>query len=185
MIDRLIVRLYLERNENAIIETDRKYKNYCYVIANNILNNPEDSKETVNDTYLRVWNSIPPKRPKNLRTFLGKITRNLAVDKWRKKSAQKRRDEMTVALEELEDCISDVNFPEEFVQADELSVLISEFLWTLPAVQRRLFVQRYWYLEPISNLCREFHFSQSKVTSMLFRLRIQLKNYLDERGEFN
>ncbi len=181
MDDAHIVTLYWDWNEQAIIETDKKYRNYCYVISNNILKNVEDTDENINDTYLHTWNSIPPKRPKELKTFLGKIARQLAIDKWRKKSADKRSYELTVALDELADCIFDYHNLDEEIQARELAELINQFLWELPENPRRLFVRRYWYVESISSLSHEFGYSQSKVTSMLLRVRKKLMKFLDER----
>lgn len=145
MDDADIVELYWQRDESAIRETETKYGQYCFSIAFNILSDTEDSKECVNDTWLRAWNAIPPSRPDRLRIFLAKITRNLSFDKYRLKAANKRGGgEITLALEELGECVSsalDVEF--EFYE-QELVKSLNGFLYALPKRESNIFLRRYF-----------------------------------------
>lgn len=180
MEDECIVDLYWARSENAISETSKKYGNYCYSIACHILGNAEDADESVNDTYLEAWNSIPPHRPSVLSTFLGKITRRISIDRWRGRTAKKRGGgEMVLVLDELSDCIPSGQSVEREAEAAELSRLIDRFVMSLPPVERRVFICRYWYLAPIAEIAHRFGFSQSKVKMMLHRQRKNLLNYLE------
>ena len=184
MEDDSIVNLYWARSENAISETSKKYGNYCYSIAYGILGNIEDADESVNDTYLDAWNSIPPHRPSILSTFLGKITRRISIDKWRGRTAKKRRGgEIVLVLDELSDCIHSNQNVEHEVEAAELVQLIDSFVMSLSPMERRVFICRYWYFDPISEIAQRFGFSQSKVKMMLHRQRKNLLNRL-EREEF-
>ena len=183
MDDELIVKLYWDRSENAISETDRKYGAYCHSIAYGILQSKEDAEESVNDTYMDAWNSMPPHRPSILATFLGKITRRISIDRWRNLNRAKRGGgEVTLALEELEYCVSDMQNVELEYERKELIRCYHAFLDTLEDTERRVFLMRYWYLEPIGNIAERFGFSQSKVTSMLFRTREKLRKRLHEEG---
>lgn len=185
MEDCSIVDLFWTRSESAITETASKYGNYCYAIAFNILANVEDAHESVNDTYLGAWNSMPPHRPSILSTFLGKITRRQSIDKWRKKNAKKRGDgEILYALDELADCIPSDHNVEREVEVAELAKLIDDFVTALPATERRVFVCRYWYLDPIPAISKQFGFSESKVKSMLHRTRGKLLSHLKKEGVF-
>ena len=183
MEDSAIVDLYFLRSETAIVETDRKYGKYCFTIAHNILANREDSEESVSDTYLAAWKSIPPRRPAVLATYLGKITRRIAIDRWRGRSADKRGGgEVILALEELADCIPDGSSPEERVFKKELGRCINRFLDNLPQQERNVFLLRYWYLHPVADIAEKFSWTQSKVTSMLHRLRGKLHKQLAKEG---
>ncbi len=183
MEDDSIVNLYWARSENAISETSKKYGNYCYSIAYNILGNVEDADESVNDTYLDAWNNIPPHRPSILSTFLGKITRRIAIDKWRGRTAEKRGGgEIVLVLDELSDCIPSNQSVEHEVEAAELSQLIDNFVMSLPPMERRVFICRYWYLDPIADIAQRFGFSQSKVKMMLHRQRKKLLNRLEREA---
>ena len=184
MEDDSIVNLYWARCENAISETSKKYGNYCHSIAYGILGNIEDADESVNDTYLDAWNSIPPHRPSILSTFLGKITRRISIDKWRGRTAKKRGGgEIVLVLDELSDCIPSNQNVEPEVEAAELVQLIDSFVMSLSPMERRVFICRYWYFDPISEIAQRFGFSQSKVKMMLHRQRKNLLNRL-EREEF-
>lgn len=186
MEDKQIVDLYWQRSERAIDETARKYGGYCYAIAKGILDDTEDARETVNDTYLGAWNSIPPHKPLVLSTYLGKLTRRYALKRRERQSAQKRGSgEVALALEELSGCIPSGDSPQRHVEQRELTASLDRFLGTLPPVQRRVFVCRYWYLDPISDIAERFGFSQSKVKSMLHRLRKQLKQHLEREGLYD
>lgn len=186
MNDAAIVNLYWERSERAIEETAAKYGKYCHAIAYNILYNEEDAKECVNDTYMGAWNSMPPHRPEILSTFLGKITRRISLKKWRYKNAEKRGGgEVTLALEELMECIPAGGQVGERIEAEELSRSISQFLHKLMDTDRRIFVLRYWYLKPVTEISNQFGFSESKVKSILYRVRGRLLEYLKKEGVFD
>lgn len=183
MEDLEIVELYWNRNEDAIKETSKKYGNYCYSISYNILNNNEDAQECVNDTYLSAWNAIPPHHPNILSTFLGKITRRLSLNKWREKNAQKRGGgEIVLSFDELEECIGTNDYAKEELEAEELTKTINTFLSTLKEDERKVFVCRYFYFEPIDDIAVRFMFTPSKVKMMLKRTRDKLKDYLVKEG---
>lgn len=182
MDDSGILELYFIRNERAIQETDEKYGAYCGAIAYRILQNREDAEETVNDTWLSAWNAIPPKRPNCLQGFLGRITRNGAIDRWRRNTAEKRKGEMVLALEELGECVSSGDSVEQQVQAAELGRVLEEFLKTLPEDRRRMFLLRYWYFTPIRELAQRLGWTEGRVRTTLHRVRRQLLHYLQERG---
>lgn len=183
MEDKEIVRLYWERNELAIKETSAKYGRYCYKIAYNILQNREDADESVNDTWLRTWECIPPHLPEVLSAFVGKITRRVSLNIWRSATRKKRGGgQVGPALEELEECLADENNVERMVEQRELLRGISGFLESLPETERDLFVCRYWFFSSIHELSKRFAFSESKTKSMLFRTREKLKVYLEEEG---
>lgn len=183
MDDKEIVALYLNREETAISATATKYGNYCYSIAYNILFNKEDAEESVNDTYLSAWNSIPPHEPEVLSAFLGKIVRNVSLKRWRDKRAQKRGNgEITLAYEELADCIPAKNTIEDELEAKEIAGHINTFLFQLPATERNIFILRYWYFDSIASIAKQFGFSKSKVKSILFRTRAKLRTKLKKEG---
>lgn len=180
MEDREIIKLYLERSENAISETDKKYRKYCRSIAYNILHDTEDSEEAVNDTYFGAWNSIPPNIPDVLQTFLGRITRNISLKKIRARNAQKRGNgDFFILLDEIAELIPSGQNTENDVEAKELAQFINKFLRSLPETERNVFVCRYWYFDSIADISTQFGFSQSKVKSMLFRTRKKLFNKLE------
>ena len=182
MEDNAIIDLYFKRSEQAITETDTKYGSYCYSIAYNILSNREDSEESVSDTYMTAWNTIPPRHPSFLGAFLGKVTRHISIDRWRKSSAKKRGGgEIILALEELEAC-ADVNNTESTVEQKELTRVLNRFLASLPETERNVFLCRYWYLDSIPAISEYSGFTQSKVTSMLHRTRGKLRKRLCEEG---
>ena len=183
MDDEKIVQLYCERNEQAIQETANKYGNYCNSIAKNILGNNEDAEECVNDTYLNTWNSIPPHKPKILSTFLGKIVRNLAFNKYKHDHADKRGGgELPLVLDELAECVSgNENIADAFVMKEIVSA-INEFLSTLSEIKRNIFIRRYWYTESIVDIAKSYHMESTAVSMMLNRIRSKLHNYLIERG---
>lgn len=183
MEDSRIVQLYWDREQDAILETANKYGGYCTSIANNILDCLEDAEECVNDTYLHAWNAMPPHRPKVLSTFLGKITRNLSFNKYQHIHAQKRGGgEITLVLEELEDCVSGSEDVEQKVMEQELVKAIDLFLSRLPLVKRQIFVCRYWYADSVSDIAKRFKMTENSVSVTLSRTRGKLKAYLLERG---
>lgn len=182
MEDKSILDLFFERSEQAIVETDRKYGGYCYSIAYNILTSREDSQECVSDTYLAAWNTIPPQRPNFLSAFLGKVTRHISIDRWRKRGAHKRGGgEIILALEELENCV-DTHDTEHDFERKELTRILNRFLAGLPETERNVFLCRYWYLDSIQTISECAGFTQSKVTSMLHRTRGKLRKLLETEG---
>lgn len=183
MEDSAIVQLYFDRSENAILETDKKYGPYCYTIAHNILANKEDAEESVSDTYLAAWNAMPPRRPSILSTFLGKITRRLSIDRWRIRTAYKRGGgELPLALDELSECVSDGETPEQTLMRRQLALRFNQFLQGLPETERSVFLCRYWYVDSIAQIASQFGFTESKVTSMLHRTRAKLRTMLQKEG---
>ncbi len=183
MDDSTIVELYFARDEAAIAETDKKYGKYCSHIAYNILQSVEDAEECVNDTYMRAWNAIPPHRPAQLSTFLGKITRNLSLNKYKGLHAQKRGNgQIGVALSELEECIGADSQVESMI--DEMAVVevINCFLAQQSRLNRVVFVKRYWYLKSIRDISIELDMNENRITSMLFRMRKELKLRLESEG---
>ena len=183
MQDSAIVDLYWQRSEQAISETELKYGKYCHAIAYQICESEEDAEECVNDTWFRAWNSMPEKRPYILSTFLGYITRNIAIDKYKAKSARKRGGgELTLALDELSECISSAIDPEYSVEQKELESAVNGFVSKLPDTERRVFVARYWFLLPVTEISERMGFSRSKTKTILYRTRNQLRAYLQEEG---
>lgn len=183
MEDLKIIELFFERKECAIIETERKYGRYLSKIAYNILFDTEDSEECVNDTYMKTWNIIPPQKPKVLRTFLGKITRRLAIDIFRRKHAEKRgKSEYILSLSELDECIPDNFSPEKESEQKDLSESINRFLSSLSKENRDIFVCRYFYSDSIKDIASFFQSSESKIKSSLFRSRKTLKEHLEKEG---
>ena len=183
MDDTQIVELYWERKECAIEETATKYGSYCHSIAENILHNEDDAKECVNDTWLSAWNSMPPHRPSVLSTFLGKLTRRISIDKWRRNTAKKRGDgQLPLVLSELEDCVSDGKSIEEEAERKLLAEVIASFVKSLPETEQKVFLCRYWYMDSVSSIATRFRFSESKVKSMLYRSREKLRSRLEKEG---
>ena len=183
MDDQAIIELYWERSEDAISKTAAKYGGYCYTIAYNILSNNEDAEESVNDTWLAAWNTMPPRRPKLLAAFLGKMTRFISLDRWKNRTARKRGGgEVPLVLEELEECISgDENVEKEYLQK-EFAKSLNQFVENLPDVERKVFLCRYWYMDSIEDIAERFGFSESKVASMLHRTRGKLRKMLEQEG---
>ena len=183
MEDKQIIDLYWKRSETAIIETARKYGKYCRYIAFNILRNNEDIEECVNDTYLRAWNNIPPHYPSVLKTFLGKITRNLSLDKYEQLHAKKRNNgQMPLIFDEIQECLPSLNDTENIIEEIALTDILNHFLSSLSLEQRKIFMRRYWYLSPIKEIANEYGISESKVKMSLFRSRNKLKNLLEKEG---
>ena len=183
MDDKSIVDLYFGRDQEAITQTDKKYGHYCYRIAYNILTNREDAEESVSDTYVAAWRVIPPRRPSVLSTFLGKITRHIAIDRWRERNASKRGGgEVPLALEELQDCVAGMQNVEMDYERKEIIKAYVKFLDALPVTERRVFLCRYWYVDSVEAIADKFGFSQSKVKTMLHRTRSKLRKQLAEEG---
>lgn len=171
MDDCTIVNLYWSRNPEAISRSCEKYGNYCRAVARNILPDRRDTEECVNDTWLKAWTTMPQNRPDHLGAYLGRIVRNLALDRWRRGRAQKRGAGLDAMLAELDECIPAKETTEEQVEARELTRLLERWLDSLPQENRVLFVRRYWYGEPAG-----------KHVKRLWRLRQKLKAYLEQEG---
>ena len=183
MEDKQIVDLYWEKDENAIKQTQEKYGNYCFSIANNILHNNEDSQEVLNDTYMAAWEAMPPHRPLILSTFLGKITRRLSINKWRFNNAEKRGGgQIQLSFDELSECIADDRSIKEELDAKLLAESIDEFLSTLKENERKVFVCRYWYFDSVADIAKSFTYTHSKVKMMLKRTRDKLREHLEKEG---
>ena len=181
MDDSKIIDLYWQRSDKAISETEKKYGNYCRAIANNFVSNNEDAEECVNDTWFSAWNQMPDKRPSILSAFLGKITRNIAISVYRKRTSKKHgRGETALALEELADCVpSGIDLESDFENA-ELEELIRNFALSLNDTEQKVFVSRYWYLASIKEISKCLNCSESKTKSILFRVRKKLRARLEE-----
>ena len=185
MEDDEIISLYWQRKESAIRETEKKYSHYLMTIAYNILSNKEDSKESVNDTYLKAWNCIPPHKPFILSTFLGKITRQLSIDILRKQHSKKRSgSEYDLSLSELSECIPCHSTPEQAFEQKLLSNAIASYLLTLPKETRHIFLCRYFFLDSIRTIASYYGATESKIKSRLSRTRAGLKLYLEQEGFF-
>jgi len=183
MDDHKIVCLFLERNELALKEASQKYGAYCLKIAQNILGNHEDAEECVNDTYMRAWNSIPPNNPTSLGVFLGRITKNLSLDRARFRRREKRGGNTeTISFDELEDFLSENNSVESESELNEIIEAINTFLRSLPAKKRLMFVARYWQCDKISEIAARYGMAESSVASSLSRTCRKLKDYLIKRG---
>lgn len=183
MEDTQIIDLYWSRSERAIPATAEKYGSYCTTIARNILGSSEDAEECVNDTYLNAWESMPPNRPSILSAFLGRITRNLSVSRYRQNHAEKRGGgELPLVLEELAECVSDTADTEHQLDRKELVQEINRFLSSLTAEKRNLFVCRYWYADSITEIAKQYGKTANHVSVILSRTRKELRQYLTERG---
>lgn len=181
--DYQIVELYFQRSEEAIAATAAKFGGLCYSIAYSILNDRMDSEETVSDTYMDTWKAIPPHKPRSLSSFLGKITRRNALDRWEYHHAGKRGGgEVPLALEELAQCIPSETDPQKELEYGELSAFLNGFVKSLPEYERNVFILRYWKLESISRIAMQYGFTQSKVKSMLYRIRGKLRISLEREG---
>ena len=183
MEDAEIIRLYWDRDEQAINASAEKYGAYCMAIARNILRNIEDAEECINDTYLNAWNTIPPHKPNILSTFLGKITRNLSINMYRHDHTQKRGGgQVPVVLDELLDIVSNSASVEQSIEQNELAAAIDIFLAGLSKEKRKIFVCRYWYFDSVSDIAERFEMTENNISVTLSRTRKKLHNYLLKRG---
>lgn len=179
MQDSEIIELFWQRDESAITVTVRQYGGYCHTIAYNILQSKEDAEECVNATWLAAWQSIPPQKPERLATYLGKLTRNISINRYHQANAQKRgMGQTALALSELDECIPDRSNVEQAYDEKQLVDAIERFLQEQPAQKRNIFIRRYWALYSIHEIAVHYGMSDSKVTSLLFRMRKALKALL-------
>ena len=182
MEDSAIIDLFFERSEQALAEVQEKYGKFCRKLALDLLREEQDAEECVNDTWEAAWQTIPPQRPRMLGAYLGRITRNLAISRFRKNTAQMRTEGLTVLLSELEHCVPAGENTEAAVDAILLGEYISKWLETLPADDRALFVRRYWFGESLRELARAVGTGEGHLAQKLYRLRLQLKKALEEEG---
>ena len=186
MQDREIVSLYWKRNQEAIIQSEKKYGSCCFAIAHNILGCIEDSQECVSDTWLHAWNAIPPKKPEKLGIFLSKITRNLSLNRLRDLHAQKRSGgESVLVLEELAECIASSENVEAQLEAKELGEFIRRFVRKLPERERNIFVRRYFYTDPVADIAKRYGLTENNVMVTLSRTRKKLRTLLIKEGFLN
>ena len=182
MTDAEIVRLYFDRDEEALAQTKRLYGSYCLTVSRNILRDVRDAEECVNDALLASWRSIPPQKPENLKAYLGKLTRELAIDRLRIKDAKKRGESAaTACFEELEEVLEGGDVEEKMLE-EELSALISRYLRSKDEKARGFFIRRYWYCDPIEEIARRYDCGKSKVKMTLMRMRAELCEYLKKEG---
>ena len=185
MDDLQIIALYNQRNEKAIRETADKYGEYCFTVANNILFNKEDSEECVNDTWLRVWNVIPPQFPNCLRLFLAKITRNLAFDRFKATHRKKRSGEsLTLALEEIEEFLPSSDRAETHAEEAEFMRTVNRFLRLVSERDCNIFINRYFHAEALQTIAKKYGTTEAHVRKILSRTRIKLKHFLISEGYF-
>ena len=183
MDDERIIDQYWQRNEQAITETDKKYGALCSSIAYGILSSREDTEECVSDTYMATWNSLPPQRPRLLRAYLGRITRNISLNRLRNGSARKRGGgELDLIYEELENCIAAESSPEKCLEEKELIRAVEAFLAGLPREERLMFLYRYWLAQPVTKIAARMGCKPGRVNSALYRSRQKLRDHLEKEG---
>lgn len=183
MEDYQIIELYWSRDQKAITASDAKYGAYCRTVARNILWDARDGEECVSDTWHRAWNVMPPQRPGLLRAFFGKITRNLALSRYEKNTAQKRGGgELSLALEELDGCVPARTTVERQIEDKELTALLESFVKSLPQRDQIIFLRRYWYLCPVREIARGLSLGESRVKMSLLRSRNKLRELLEKEG---
>lgn len=183
MEDAQIVKLYWERNPEAIARSREKYGIYCFSLADRIVTSREDAEECVNDTWLHAWNSMPPHRPSALRIFLAKITRRVALNRWKAASAQKRGGgQLPLVLDELSECVSGQEDAEGAVETRELRRLLDQFIRELPAREGNIFLRRYFFTEPVGEIARQWGLTENHVSVLLSRTRKKLKLLLEKEG---
>ncbi len=182
MDDQVIVQMFWDRDEDAVAITKRKYDDYCMYIANNVLHDRQESEECVNDALLAAWESIPPNRPNNLRTYLGKLTREIAINRWKKNNRKKRmRSDVVKSLDEIEEIVSGGDLGSD-LEEEELSREISRFLFSIDEAKRNVFIRRYWHYDSIKSICARYGYGKSRVLMMLKRTRDDLAEYLKKEG---
>ena len=182
MNDPEIIEAFCARNEDAIAESKKKYGDYCVYIAKNVLHDDGEAEECLNDALLAAWQSIPPQRPENLKAYLGKLSREIAIDRWRANTRKKRvRSEYVRSLDEIGGIVSGGDLCDELGEA-ELSREISRFLYSIDETKRNVFIRRYWYCDPVKSICRRYGFGKSKVLMMLKRTRDDLAEHLKKEG---
>lgn len=181
--DDAIIELYWNRDEAAITATDDKYGRYLFAIAYNVLHDRMDCEECLDDTYLSTWNQIPPKRPSVFQVFLSRITRNIAIDKYRASTADKRiPSELTVSLSELDDCLPSLDNIERQHHMHEIATVLNSYLRTLSKKTLTIFVCRYYFADSIADIASMLQVNESTVYRTLSRIRKGLKERLMQEG---
>ncbi len=183
MEDKDIVGLYWARSEDAISETDKKYGRYCHYISYQILCNDADAEETVNDTYLKAWNTIPPQKPVPLKPYVGMIARQLSFNAYEAKNAQKRGGgQFETVLSELAECIPDGDSGEDIGASVALRDALERFIRSLPDKTQKIFMRRYWYSSPVAEIAEEYGMTENYVSVLLFNTRKKLQKFLCKEG---
>lgn len=181
--DKELIKLYFDRNELAVTETQRKFGGYLYTIAHNILGSVQDAEECVNDVLMRLWDHIPPANPENVYAYFASVARSVARKRYQKDHALKRGgNETELVLDELRDCCTDPDTVEQLIDSRSLRDAITDFLETLKPEQQTIFVQRYWYVCPIEDIAEDLGISKSKVSVTLMRTRQKLRKHLEQEG---
>ena len=181
MTDIQIIELYWARNEQAIRETDIVYGKKLHFLADKIVQNFEDAQECVSDTYLKTWDTIPPKRPEYFFAYIAKICRNFALGVLDWKSAAKRKGEVVALTQEMESCIPDPSH-ERRMEGEELGRVLNRFLESLSYDNRVIFLRRYWYLDTVAEIAGRYGMTESKVKTSLHRTRTRLHSFLEKEG---
>ena len=181
MTDKKIIELFFERSTQAIGALDEKYGRICHQVAYNILNNPQDAQECVNDAYFAIWNAIPPAKPNPLLTFVCKIVRNISLKRYEQNTAIKRNSHYNVAMEELQDCLASSTTVEDTIAERELTKIIEAFLDSLSAENRVIFLRRYWFSDSYADIAKQVGITEKNVSVRLTRIRKELREYLLER----
>ena len=185
MDDKELIRLYFDRNELAVTETQRKFGGYLYTIAHNILGSVQDAEECVNDVLMRLWEHIPPANPENCYAYFAAVARSVASKRYKMKHAQKRGGgETALVLDELHDCCTDPDTVEQQIDSRSLREAIAAFLETLKPEQQKIFVQRYFYVCAIDDIAEDLGISKSKVSVTLMRTRQKLRKHLNRRDSY-
>ncbi len=183
MDDREIINLLWQRDETGVSALEQKYSAYCNTIAMNILRNAEDAEECVSDTWLKIWNSIPPNCPESLKLYAARIIRNVAFNRYRDSHAEKRRgDPLCTPLEELSECIPGQFHMDDILQKRELNGGIQKFVAGLHTNERNLFLRRYYYADDISAIAHRYRMTENHVSVTLYRIRKRLKKLLEKEG---
>ena len=180
MEDKRIIDMLFARSESALSQIQKQFGAYCMAIAQNVLGNDSDAQECVNDTYLRVWESIPPNHPKNLSVYIGRIARNISLNRLKRNLAQRRNSSADLVLEELSDIVSDTG--QEFSDSVLMKMAINSFLEKLSAKDRKIFMQRYWYMYSINDIAGSIGKDENYVSVKLHRLRAEFKTHLEKEG---
>lgn len=182
MTDERLVELFFDRSEEAVTELSERYGRLCMAMASRLLHDSRDAEECVSDAYLAVWDTIPPNRPENLRAYLLRILRNLAIKRYRKNTAEKRDPSYDVSLDELAECIPDRSDTETALESAELTEAMNGFLASLSTVNRVIFLRRYWFADSCEEIGKRVGLREKNVTVRLTRIRKQLKTYLKNKG---
>ena len=182
LTDKEIISMFFERDEKALAAVSRKYGSYCGTVVQNILKNPQDTEECLNDTWLKAWESIPPERPRNLGGFLAAIAKSIGLNRYKQSHTQKRGGgEVPLVMEELSECAADTSNIEKVFEQKQLTDAINDFLRTLPPKKRDIFVLRYWYCLPVAEIARKVGLGRSNVSVTLSRMRRSLAAYLKKK----